>query len=212
MKTTQLFTIGALVFTAAAQTIDSLPPCGKLCVNNMLLKASELGCASGDVACLCKNVNFAYGIRDCSTAACGAEAAAPVIAYGEKYCGSGGSSGNTPNSSSSAATTIGGSPSGPTASAIVATITSGTQVFTSTLGFTTLSSTEAIPSSASSLTSSIGSSASSAIASLSSQLSSVSSQASSASESATSTSSSSGAHRTAIAGLAAAAGLAGLVL
>ncbi|KAI1007479.1 hypothetical protein K3495_g738 [Podosphaera aphanis] len=209
MKTTQLFTIGALVATAAAQTLDSLPACGKLCVNNMLEKASELGCAAGDVACLCKNVDFAYGIRDCSTAVCGAEAAAPVIAYGEKYCGS---VGTTVNSSPSATTTIGGSPSGQTASAIVATITSGTQVYTSTLGFTTLTSSESIPSSVSSLTSSIGSSASSALASLSSQLSSVSSQASSASESATSTSSSSGARRTAIAGLAAAAGLAGLVL
>jgi hypothetical protein len=53
----------------------------------MLALAPSLGCTSSDAACLCRNVNFGYGIRDCSTAACGgAEAAAPVIAYGATYC------------------------------------------------------------------------------------------------------------------------------
>lgn len=33
-------------------------------------KASELGCSDGDDACLCRNANFAYGVRDCSAQYC----------------------------------------------------------------------------------------------------------------------------------------------
>lgn len=60
----------------------------------MLAKASELGCAAGDAACLCRNVDFAYGIRDCSTDVCGPQQVASVISYGESYCKNAGS-GNT---------------------------------------------------------------------------------------------------------------------
>ncbi|CAL3971565.1 unnamed protein product, partial [Diplocarpon coronariae] len=57
------------------------------CITNMLGQASSLGCADSDAACLCGNVNFAYGIRDCSTAACGGQVPAiPVIDYGVAYC------------------------------------------------------------------------------------------------------------------------------
>jgi hypothetical protein len=54
----------------------------------MLAKAVELGCSTSDVACLCKNANFAYGIRDCSTAVCASNSndAATVIAYGQSVC------------------------------------------------------------------------------------------------------------------------------
>jgi len=57
-----------------------------ICITNMLAKASELGCSTPDPVCLCKNVNFGYGIRDCSNAVCDAADAAAVIAYGTNYC------------------------------------------------------------------------------------------------------------------------------
>jgi hypothetical protein len=37
----------------------------------MFAKAAELGCGQGDIACLCKNQDFGYGVRDCSKAVCG---------------------------------------------------------------------------------------------------------------------------------------------
>ena len=52
----------------------------------MLGLAPSLGCGATDAACLCGNVNFAYGIRDCSNAACGSDVAPSVIAYGVAYC------------------------------------------------------------------------------------------------------------------------------
>lgn len=52
----------------------------------MLNLAPSLGCSGADAACLCRNVNFGYGIRDCSNAACGTEVAPTVIAYGVAYC------------------------------------------------------------------------------------------------------------------------------
>jgi len=41
-----------------------------MCISNMNAKASELGCQSGDMDCLCKNKNYSYGIRDCTSQAC----------------------------------------------------------------------------------------------------------------------------------------------
>jgi hypothetical protein len=53
----------------------------------MLALAPSLGCeGQANAQCLCKNVNFGYGIRDCSNAACGADVASTVIAYGSSYC------------------------------------------------------------------------------------------------------------------------------
>jgi len=54
----------------------------------MLGKAAELGCPNGtnDPSCLCKNVNFGYGLRDCSLQACGAAQESAVVAYGTEYC------------------------------------------------------------------------------------------------------------------------------
>lgn len=52
----------------------------------MLAKSEELGCSAPDAACLCTKPDFGYGIRDCSNAACGAEAAVSVISYGQSYC------------------------------------------------------------------------------------------------------------------------------
>lgn len=36
----------------------------------MINQAGSLGCGAGDTACLCRNANFGYGVRDCSNAAC----------------------------------------------------------------------------------------------------------------------------------------------
>jgi hypothetical protein len=52
----------------------------------MLALSQSLGCEQATADCLCKNVNFGYGIRDCSNAACGAAVASTVIAYGSSYC------------------------------------------------------------------------------------------------------------------------------
>merc|ERR1711939_255712 len=66
------------------------PSCGQTCITNMLGLAPSLGCGATDAACLCGNVNFAYGIRDYSNAACGSDVAPSVIAYGVAYCSSAG--------------------------------------------------------------------------------------------------------------------------
>jgi hypothetical protein len=55
-------------------------------MNNLLGQYSTLSCASPDPACLCRNVNFGYGIRDCSNGACGTAVASTVIAFGSSYC------------------------------------------------------------------------------------------------------------------------------
>lgn len=55
-------------------------------MNNMIALAPSLGCAANDAACLCKNDNFQWGIRDCSNAVCGSDNAGSVIAFGQSYC------------------------------------------------------------------------------------------------------------------------------
>ncbi|KAK3934511.1 hypothetical protein QBC46DRAFT_399553 [Diplogelasinospora grovesii] len=68
--------------------LAALPSCGQTCFNNMVAQYSTLGCASPAPSCLCKNVNFGYGLRDCSNGACGTAVASTVIAYGSSYCAS----------------------------------------------------------------------------------------------------------------------------
>ena len=52
-----------------------------LCFNKLLAQYASLGCATPEPACLCQNVNFGYGIRDCSNGACGTAVASTVIAF-----------------------------------------------------------------------------------------------------------------------------------
>ncbi|KAI0424667.1 hypothetical protein F5Y09DRAFT_130776 [Xylaria sp. FL1042] len=73
---------------------DNFPACGTTCFGNMLGQASQLGCNSGgssqdavDGACLCKNVDFSYGIIDCANAVCPDGVASQVIQYGINWCG-----------------------------------------------------------------------------------------------------------------------------
>lgn len=44
----------------------ALPSCGQLCFNNMLGQCLGLDCAAPDAHCLCSNVDFSNGLRDCS--------------------------------------------------------------------------------------------------------------------------------------------------
>lgn len=75
--------------TTAPSAITDLPQCGQTCFNNMLGQYSSLGCSSPDPSCLCQNINFYYGIRDCANAACGSAAdASTVITFEGWYCDS----------------------------------------------------------------------------------------------------------------------------
>ncbi|KAI1184264.1 hypothetical protein F5B17DRAFT_91569 [Nemania serpens] len=72
---------------------DNFPDCGTTCFNGVLGQAAELGCGGGgttanavDGACLCKNINFSYGIIDCANAACPPGVAKTVIQYGINWC------------------------------------------------------------------------------------------------------------------------------
>lgn len=247
MKANQILFIGSIVTLAVAQSLDSLPECGKLCVNNMFAKARELGCADGDTACLCKNINFAFGIRDCSVSVCGAQAAAPVITYGANYCGAvgagngsgiGGDNGTSPNNGNAGGIgaippPLPGMPSDPakptglppsmtnpygndgqspiSTSTLVSTVTSGNQIYTTTLGFSTI-----YGGNAGSQPSDVHSSEENTSSPTDSQTTPVGTPSASLStttnESPSSTSSESRARQTAYAGLAAAAGFAALLL
>ena len=66
--------------------LAALPSCGQTCFNNMLAQYSTLGCAALDGYCLCNNVDFKNGIRDCSNGACGTAVGSTVIAFGDAYC------------------------------------------------------------------------------------------------------------------------------
>jgi hypothetical protein len=74
--------------TTTATGIAALPSCGQICFNNLIEQYSTLGFSSPDPTCLCKNINFYYGIRDCSNGACGTAVASTVIAYESAYCAS----------------------------------------------------------------------------------------------------------------------------
>ncbi|KAF5128722.1 GPI-anchored CFEM domain protein [Metarhizium anisopliae] len=73
--------------TPTPTAISDLPPCGQTCMNNMIAQYSQLGCRSPDPACLCKNANFGYGVRDCANGACGAAVAPTVTNFASShYC------------------------------------------------------------------------------------------------------------------------------
>ncbi|KAK2592991.1 hypothetical protein QQS21_009319 [Conoideocrella luteorostrata] len=78
----------SLIAAVAAQDIAALAQCGQTCANNMMApdKAKELGCNASDLKCLCSNVNFIYGLRDCSHAICSTQDATKVVEYGMKVC------------------------------------------------------------------------------------------------------------------------------
>lgn len=61
-----------------------------MCLNNMLGLAGSLGCKENDMACLCDNKDFAYGIHDCTVEACPDENVAAVQSYAQSLCSSAG--------------------------------------------------------------------------------------------------------------------------
>ncbi|KFY77256.1 hypothetical protein V499_03311 [Pseudogymnoascus sp. VKM F-103] len=75
--------------TTSSSTITgvaALPSCGQLCFNNTLAQYTDFGCTSPDPYCIFNNVNFGYGLRDCSNDACGTDVASTVITFGSAYC------------------------------------------------------------------------------------------------------------------------------
>ncbi|KAI1810627.1 hypothetical protein GGS20DRAFT_579729 [Poronia punctata] len=73
--------------TTTTTGLGALPSCGQTCFNNVQAQYSALGCPSpSDAYCLCNNVDFGYGIRDCANGACGTAVGSTVIAYGSTYC------------------------------------------------------------------------------------------------------------------------------
>ncbi|KAA8646710.1 uncharacterized protein ATNIH1004_005385 [Aspergillus tanneri] len=70
MKATAAILIGLACIQSAAQSSGGPGECQQRCINDMLGKAEELGCTSGDITCLCRTANFKFGIRDCTIGAC----------------------------------------------------------------------------------------------------------------------------------------------
>nr|XP_036581624.1 uncharacterized protein CTRU02_08196 [Colletotrichum truncatum]KAF6790067.1 hypothetical protein CTRU02_08196 [Colletotrichum truncatum] len=68
----------------ACAQLDALPPCGVSCVNTVIAKG--FGCASQDNACLCKQQDFLFGVRDCASQACEAAVAPKVNEYVTALC------------------------------------------------------------------------------------------------------------------------------
>ncbi|KAI1165849.1 hypothetical protein F5B18DRAFT_608944 [Nemania serpens] len=143
---------------------DNFPACGTTCFSGVLGQAAQLGCGGGgstadavDGACLCKNIDFSYGIIDCANAVCDPGVAKTVIQYGINWCAEKGvivsglsatadpaiASSPTATVFATAATGASGSGSGTasvTESEIISTVTNsdGSPVPT-TIGTTTLS-------------------------------------------------------------------------
>ncbi|KAK3393899.1 hypothetical protein B0H63DRAFT_555196 [Podospora didyma] len=118
-----------IIVTAAAagvvmaQSVADLPPCGKICVNNMLAQAPELDCpivnGQPDPDCLCNQLNFGYGIRDCAAQACLPHEVGPVISHGLAFCAN--VAAPTPSSASDGPSTP-GAPEATTAPAVPAAV------------------------------------------------------------------------------------------
>ncbi|KAK7515260.1 uncharacterized protein IWZ02DRAFT_435715 [Phyllosticta citriasiana] len=193
MKSLSILVAAASV---AVATFDNLPSCGQVCMSNMNnIAINEFGCAQGNIVCYCQKVNYGYGIRDCANEACSSpEDAANVISYGSNYC-AGALSSAAPSTPSAPGYSIlssaaGGVPSGTGASPSptgtgtgtgtgagglgtavstvsgTATVTSGSQVLTTTGAISTIfSSLTAAPSSVASSLSSVVSSVNSSLTS-----------------------------------------------
>lgn len=89
----QSFSVMAAGLVAAvhAQGNGPLPACGNTCLNNMLdIARTSFGCSnSADLnKCACCNIDFGYGIRDCSEQNCGqgSSDASSVISYASSFC------------------------------------------------------------------------------------------------------------------------------
>ncbi|KZL81952.1 cfem domain protein [Colletotrichum incanum] len=77
-------TVVAAYLGGVCAQLDSLPPCGIACVNNVIAKG--FGCASGDNTCLCKQQDFVFGIRDCAAQSCAADETTKINDYVTGLC------------------------------------------------------------------------------------------------------------------------------
>ncbi|KAL1976599.1 hypothetical protein VTN31DRAFT_2881 [Thermomyces dupontii] len=150
------------LFASVAAAATSISDCAQMCLNNMLALAPSLGCASEDIACLCANKDFGYGIHDCTVEACQNDNVDEVVAYARTLCNQ--QTGNGAGNGQSSASGLGsqssngatqtdtksgdnaGSGTGATTSAIVTTIISGSSTIVSTIGSTTVPAGGILPS------------------------------------------------------------------
>ncbi|KAK4108633.1 hypothetical protein N656DRAFT_771592 [Canariomyces notabilis] len=132
------------VLVAAQEFPANMPDCGRVCGTAMLNKGAELGCPDGNIACLCRNVNFGYGIHDCSISVCAGniEQANIAIAWGNDLCLA---NGVTANISTFTPTPTGDATVTATVSEVTATVTSDTSTFETTF-MTTVSSPSVVTS------------------------------------------------------------------
>ncbi|WYZ37390.1 hypothetical protein EsH8_II_000896 [Colletotrichum jinshuiense] len=152
MKSVVFFGLG-LLSASVAVAQGSLATCANNCVQSMQGLASALGCTSGDTACLCRNPNFSYGIRDCSYQSCtNAADAEQAVSFGIDLCRQAG----VAVTASPGATTVATQPSGagtatvtqpagtatvtasPIVSSVFSTIVSGGSTITTFVGLTTI--------------------------------------------------------------------------
>jgi hypothetical protein len=127
MKTTitAILALAGAATVAAADFPSNMPACGRTCGTAMLGKASEFKCKAEDIACLCKDSNFVWGIRDCSMESCGSVDDANVaINWGNKICADAGSPAGVPPADGVASST-GGSGGSPTKTGDGAATTTG---------------------------------------------------------------------------------------
>lgn len=109
----QLYVLTAALFAGLGlaqdlSSINNLPPCGvclflinlhssehrtdneqKTCINNMLSLAPSLGCQNNNITCLCTNMDFGNGVRDCSAQSCpsGTDTSS-IVSVGNSFCSS----------------------------------------------------------------------------------------------------------------------------
>lgn len=57
-----------------------------MCISNMNAKASQLGCPANDMACLCSNMDYQYGIHDCTQQACPGDKPEHVLQMAMQNC------------------------------------------------------------------------------------------------------------------------------
>ncbi|KAL1840310.1 hypothetical protein VTJ49DRAFT_599 [Mycothermus thermophilus] len=140
---TTLFVLVGATTVVAAEFPENMPDCGKVCGTNMIAKALEFECNVSDIACLCQDLRFGWGIHDCSVQACpGVEQANIVINWGKDLCSSAGHPIDIPT-----ATTVGfGEPEAtPSTSEVVTTMTTDDITVTTTM-VTTITDSDEEPS------------------------------------------------------------------
>ncbi|KAF4808987.1 GPI-anchored CFEM domain protein [Colletotrichum siamense] len=131
---------GLLLASFVVAQGNDLPECGTKCIESMLGKAQSLGCVADDKACLCRNVDFTYGIRDCSYQSCGDDAIAKqAIDYGVEICRQAGVAITaTPEATVTKPTGTETVVASPVVSSVFSVITSGGSTFSTLIGETTI--------------------------------------------------------------------------